>query len=303
MAEYLSGGSSPSVILKDSATWDVWLANIESIALSFEVWDLCNPELEVAPKALEEPEEPDIDTIKEKHKEDWFPVYQAAHIQWTSQYTDVHRNYQPAIIDYQTPWALLRHLRQKFATECDPTKVAKLRQLWRTLDRGLHRNTDIEKWLSNWETVQARLTGISPMASKPPTKGVSPSPPWHGHEEAKPTNEERPFDMRPCLCGGNNGRHSVWKCWEVYDEFKLVTYERNQALKQKWERAMKANPSWKAWVEKKRQQKSQAQSQRKAPQQANATFDDQVYGFFSTEASKPTASKLPLCPPRTLPEI
>lgn len=80
MAEYLSAGSSSRVILKDSTTWDSWLANIESIALSYEVWDLCNPELEAAPKPLEEPKEPDIEKTKEEYKEDWFQVYQATHL-------------------------------------------------------------------------------------------------------------------------------------------------------------------------------------------------------------------------------
>lgn len=40
--------------------------------------------------------------------------------------------------------------------ECDPTYVARLRQQWRNLDRGLDRNVDIDKWLLNWEIIQAR---------------------------------------------------------------------------------------------------------------------------------------------------
>ena len=72
MAEYLSAGSSSRVILKDSTTQDSWLANIESIVLSYEVWDLYNPELEAALKLLEEPKELDIKKTKEEYKEDQF---------------------------------------------------------------------------------------------------------------------------------------------------------------------------------------------------------------------------------------
>ena len=297
MAEYLSAGSSSRVILKDSTTWDLWLANIESIALSYEVWDLCNPELEAAPKPLEEPKEPDIEKTKEEYKEDWFQVYQATYLQWTSKNSryvkkrqglnivvtairnSVHANYQPFIIDYKTPYELLRNLRQRFASECDPTNAARLRQLWRTLDRGLERNTDIDKWLLNWETVQARckrakmpeandastqfLNAISVMSprfhetwtlrlqdknditftellnryrahwkityGKPVAsqRGISKAAfsTWQGHEEAKP--EQVSFSIKPCPCGVNGGKHAPWRCWEMYDEYKPATYERN----------------------------------------------------------------------------
>ena len=355
MAEYLSAGSSSRVILKDSTTWDSWLANIESIALSYEVWDLCNPELEAAPKPLEEPKEPDIEKTKEEYKEDWFQVYQATHLQWTSKNSryvkkrqglnivvtairnSVHANYQPFIIDYKTPYELLRNLRQRFASECDPTNAARLRQLWRTLDRGLERNTDIDKWLLNWETVQARckrakmpeandastqfLDAISVMSpgfhetwtlrlqdknditftellnryrahwkityGKPVAsqRGISKAAfsTWQGHEEAKP--EQVSFSTKPCPCGVNGGKHAPWRCWEIYDEYKPATYERNQAKKQKWDKAIKADPAWKAWVDKKRQ------DQGKAPQQAHTTFNEPTFGFFSTEAKKPEAKK------------
>lgn len=67
----------------------------------------------------------------------------------------LHPSYQ-TFITCDTPWKLLRNLRQRFAPECVPTYAAKLRQQWRNLDRGLNRNTDIEKWLLNWETIQVR---------------------------------------------------------------------------------------------------------------------------------------------------
>lgn len=45
------------------------------------------------------------------------------------------------------------NLHKRFAPESDPTYKTKLRQQWRNLDRGLDRNTDIEKWLLNWESL------------------------------------------------------------------------------------------------------------------------------------------------------
>ncbi|OQD94372.1 hypothetical protein PENSOL_c026G06935 [Penicillium solitum] len=53
---------------------------------------------------------------------------------------------------------------------CDPTNAARLRQQWRNLDRGLDRNVDIDKWLLNWETIQARCKRAKmPEADATPT--------------------------------------------------------------------------------------------------------------------------------------
>jgi hypothetical protein len=68
-------------------------------------------------------------------------------------------------------------------------------------------------------------------------------------EEAKP--EQVSFSTKPCPCGVNGGKHAPWRCWEMYDEYKPATYERNQARKQKWDKAIKADPAWKARVDKK----------------------------------------------------
>ena len=43
-----------------------------------------------------------------------------------------------------------------------------------------------------------------------------------------------------------------WACWEIYEDRRPANYQPSPALKQKWEKAMKANPRWKAIVDKKR---------------------------------------------------
>jgi hypothetical protein len=368
MVDYLSAGSSSRVILKDTATWDPWLANIESIAVQFDVWELCDPSQEEEPEPLKAPGKViSMAEAQKEYKDKWFESLKMLQSEWSIDNTiytqqkkglnvvvtairnSVHPNYQPFIIDYKTPYALLRNLRQRFAAECDPTNAARLRQLWRNLDRGLERNTDIDKWLLNWETVQARckrakmpeaddaptqfLDAISVMSpgfhetwtlrlqdkedigftellnryrahwkithGKPAAanqRGISKAAfsTWQGHEEAKP--EQASFSTRPCPCGVNGGKHAAWKCWDVFED-KPSGYTRNKDAKQKWERAMKANPAWKAWVDKKRQE---TQAQGKAPQQANATLeeDELTYGFFSIQASTPPAARLQASRPK-----
>ena len=359
MAEYLSAGPSSRVILKDTTTWDAWLANIESIAVQFDVWELCDPTIEERPEPLLPPTKIlSIVEAQREYKEQWFESLKMLQTQWAidnTAYTQqkkglsivvtairnsVHASYQPFIIDYKTPYDLLRKLRQRFAAECDPTNAARLRQQWRNLDRGLDRNVDIDKWLLNWETIQIRckranmpeaddapsqfLDAISVMSpsfhdtwtlrlqdqpemsftellnrykahwsithGRPAVqRGISKAAfsTWQGHEEAKP--EEIPLWKKPCPCERPNSRHSPWKCWDVYAENRPATYQLMPACKQKWEKAMKANPTWKALVDSKRIQ--MAKSKETSSQQANATFDEYAYGFFSTEASKPQASK------------
>jgi hypothetical protein len=47
------------------------------------------------------------------------------------------------ILDQETPWGLLRNLRQRLSPDCDPTYKASLRAAWRNLDRGLDKNKDL----------------------------------------------------------------------------------------------------------------------------------------------------------------
>ncbi|KAJ5421100.1 hypothetical protein N7465_003619 [Penicillium sp. CMV-2018d] len=175
MTDFLSASSSSRVILKDSATWNSWLANIESIAVQYDVWELCDPTTEKEPTLLKTPTS--VITVEEaevKYGTKWVETLQMLQTQYTIRNADyirqkkgmylvatairnsVHTNYQPFIIDQKTPRDLLKYLRQRFLPECDTTTAARLRQLWGTVDCGLDKNTDIDKWLLNWETVQAR---------------------------------------------------------------------------------------------------------------------------------------------------
>ena len=104
---------------------------------------------------------------------DWFHVYGVMNTQYERKLStykkklqgrkivanairqSIHEQYQ-VFIDQETPWGLLRNLRQRLSPDCDPTYKAGLRAAWRNLDRGLDKETDIDKWLLNWQTLQKR---------------------------------------------------------------------------------------------------------------------------------------------------
>ncbi|CAI7610141.1 unnamed protein product, partial [Penicillium crustosum] len=168
----LSAASS-RVILKDTESWDAWLSYIKAIAVAYKVWDQCNPSLKEEERPKLEPPEEIIsvkDAIKE-YPEHWFNVRLSLKADWDAENRayqsklqaldlvavairqSVDTPYQPFIIDIPSPLELMLNLHKRFAPESDPTYKTKLRQQWRNLDRGLDRNTDIEKWLLNWESL------------------------------------------------------------------------------------------------------------------------------------------------------
>ncbi|KAJ6047199.1 uncharacterized protein N7446_012033 [Penicillium canescens] len=359
----LSAISSSRVILRDSTNWEAWLSTIRGIADQYNVWELCDPDKKEQPVVPDEPEPSSIEAAKNDDPVNWYKIVKLQQVEWSTQVSkhgkrilglncvatviknSLHPSYQ-TFITHDTPWKLLRNLRQRFAPECDPTYAAKLRQQWRNLDRGLDRNTDIEKWLLNWETIQVRcaragmseandatvqfLDAISTMSpgfhetwtlrledknvvfpelltrykahwaishGKASTqRGISKAvfSTWQGHEEAQPPNikkgaaipaTEKPFWQRPCPCG-SKARHPAWKCWAAYESGRPEGYKIIPDQKQKWDRAMKADPTWKDFIEKKRSEMGMTQKQ------AHSTIiDDQACGFFSKVPSQEVAQK------------
>ncbi|KAL2695409.1 hypothetical protein AAEP93_010038 [Penicillium crustosum] len=356
----LSAASS-RVILKDTESWDAWLSYIKAIAVAYKVWDQCNPSLKEEERPKLEPPEEIIsvkDAIKE-YPEHWFNVRLSLKADWDAENRayqsklqaldlvavairqSVDTPYQPFIIDILSPLELMLNLHKRFAPESDPTYKTKLRQQWRNLDRGLDRNTDIEKWLLNWESLyqsckKARmpeaedatnqfLEAISIMSpgfyetwalrvqdnqdipffeimtrykahwkithGRPAAqRGISKAAfsTWQGNEEAKPIEARNDgLERRPCPCGRVKSRvHMPWACWEIYEDRRPANYQPSPALKQKWEKAMKANPRWKAIVDKKRAAYAEGQGGTLAKEQANTTLDDEAFGFLTTNAVK-----------------
>ncbi|KAL2695503.1 hypothetical protein AAEP93_000288 [Penicillium crustosum] len=356
----LSAASS-RVILKDTESWDAWLSYIKAIAVAYKVWDQCNPSLKEEERPKLEPPEEIIsvkDAIKE-YPEHWFNVRLSLKADWDAENRayqsklqaldlvavairqSVDTPYQPFIIDIPSPLELMLNLHKRFAPESDPTYKTKLRQQWRNLDRGLDRNTDIEKWLLNWESLyqsckKARmpeaedatnqfLEAISIMSpgfyetwalrvqdnqdipffeimtrykahwkithGRPAAqRGISKAAfsTWQGNEEAKPIEARNDgLERRPCPCDRVKSRvHMPWACWEIYEDRRPANYQPSPALKQKWEKAMKANPRWKAIVDKKRAAYAEGQGGTLAKEQANTTLDDEAFGFLTTNAVK-----------------
>jgi hypothetical protein len=169
----LPANTSSRVTLKDTSNWELWLSMIKTIAEQFEVWDLCDPESDTEPALPKEPIEPSWEDLKRDHPIDWFHLYGVMNTQYERKLSaykkklqsrklvanairqSIHEKYQ-VFIDQETPWGLLRNLRQRVSPECNPTYRASLRTAWRNLDRGLDKTTDIDQWLLNWQTLQKR---------------------------------------------------------------------------------------------------------------------------------------------------
>ena len=341
-----SATQSSRVILSDSTNWESWISTIRSIAEQYSIWQLCDPEIPDQPEVPDEPEAPTIEDAKKNYPDEWYQVMKIQQSEWTTKVTNhkkqiqglnhvataiknsLHPSYQ-VFITYDTPWKLLRNLRQRFAPECDPTYAAKLRQQWRSLDRGLDRSTDIDKWLLNWETIQVRcaragmreaedasvqfLDAISVMSpifhevwttkerdvsfpelltrykahwaithGKASTqRGMSKAvfSTWQGSEEAP--SEKQPLSQRSCPCGSRSkGRHPAWKCWAAYETGRPDGYKVNSSEKDRWNKAMKADPEWKAFVEKKR-----SELMEKEKQAHTTMINDNSCGFFSSTST------------------
>ena len=150
-----------------------YLTNISENGRQFEIWDLCDPESDTGPALPKEPIEPNWEGPKKDHPMDWFHVYGVMNTQYERKLSaykkklqgrkvvanairqSIHEKYQ-VFIDQETPWGLLRNLRQRVSPECNPTYRASLRAAWRNLDRGLDKTTDIDQWLLNWQILQKR---------------------------------------------------------------------------------------------------------------------------------------------------
>ncbi|QQK44989.1 Polynucleotidyl transferase, ribonuclease H fold [Penicillium digitatum] len=116
---------------------------------------------------------------------------------------------------------------------------------------------------------------------------------WQGHEEVKPNEtkqEETPLGDRACPCGRGFKKHQPWKCWEIFEDIRPKNYKPVASARQKWEKAMKANPTWKALVEKERTEMSQS---KKPTEQANVTLGGEAFGFFTTPAIPTKISEIP----------
>ncbi|CAG8897455.1 unnamed protein product [Penicillium nalgiovense] len=390
MSDYtLSANSSSRVTLKDSSNWELWLSMIKTIAEQFEIWDLCDPESDKEPALPKEPTEPSWEDLRKEHPGDWFHVYGVMNTQYERKLStykkklqgrklivnairqSIHEKYQ-VFIDQETPWGLLRNLRQRLSPDCDPTYKASLRAAWRNLDRGLDKDTDIDKWLLNWQTLQKRcvkagiteaseasiqfLEAISVMspefyaawivsveASSASTKsqeekqadfgslltryrahwlithgkpaqqkGISKAvfSTWQGHQEAQPGERESsstsksaskssrkkpsdfPIEKRFCPCSKRGKPHPPWRCWAAFPEDKPVgMQDTNPEMKRAYEKAMREDPEWKAYVSKKRAAEKAANKVREQPQQANATLQGGELGFFLAES--PPANTAP----------
>jgi hypothetical protein len=346
MSDYtLSANSFCHVTLKDPSNWELWLLIIKTIAEQFEVWDLCDPELDTEPALPEEPIAPSWKDLKRDHPMDWYHIWRVIYTQYKRKLSayekklqgrwvvanairqSVHEKYQ-VFLDQETPWGLLRYLRQWFSPDCDPTYKASLRAAWRNFDQGLDKDTDIDEWLLNWQTLQKRcvkvgitndseasaqfLLAISVMSpeffivwiklaetSSASTKsqeekqadfrrlltryrahwlithgtpaqqrGMSKAmfPTWQGHQQAQPgstsasksaskssgkKSSDLPIEKRNCPC--SKMRHAPWRCWAAYPEDRPGDKPAPRPQRKRaWDRAMKADPEWKAFVEKKR---------------------------------------------------
>ncbi|KAG0160097.1 hypothetical protein PDIDSM_7624 [Penicillium digitatum] len=95
---------------------------------------------------------------------------------------------------------------------------------------------------------------------------------WQGHEEVKPTETKQE------------------KCWDIFEEIRPPNYKPVAPARQKWEKAMKANPTWKALVEKKRTELNQS---KKPTEQANVTLGGEAFGFFTTPAMPTNDNEIP----------
>jgi hypothetical protein len=167
MEDITLSAASSRVILKDAASWNPWLIGIKTLAQKHKVWTYCNPELEAEPVIPTAPETLSMEECKKMDEKNWVQVaamrereierneklesgiYSVAYAIQSS----VHRQYQTLLME-ESPWALLRGLRRRFDPKQDPTYATRLRYQWSTIDRGLDRGTDIEKWLQNWENIQ-----------------------------------------------------------------------------------------------------------------------------------------------------
>jgi hypothetical protein len=264
----------------------------------------------------------------------------------------IHKQYQ-VFINQETPWGLLRNLRQRLSPECDPTYKASLRAAWRNLDRGLDKDTDIDKWLLNWQTLQTRcakagiteaseasiqfleaISVISPEfyaawivlveTSSASTKsqeekqaefgsllnrykahwlithgrpaqqrGISIAvfSAWQGHQEAQPgstsasksarkKSSDLPIEKRSCPC--SRMKHAPWRCWAAYPEDKPDDKPAPHPDRKKaWDKAMKEDPDWKAFVSKKRSEESASKNTH-----ANTVLRRGELGFFLAESPK-----------------
>lgn len=94
------------------------------------------------------------------------------------------------------------------------------------------------------------------------------------------------MSQRRCPYTWNAGRLVAWKCQDIFDTNRPPRYKLNQGWKKKWEIAMKADPTQRAYIGKRHREKSENQIKtgqgRETLQQANATLDSQAFTFFST---------------------
>lgn len=136
------------VTLNDSSNWKFWLSIIRSIAQRFKVWDLCDPESDTEPALPKEPIEPSSEDLKRDHPTDWYLIWEIMNSEYESKLSEykmklqgrmvvanvirqsIHEKYQ-VFMDEETPWGLLRNLRQWISPDCDPTYKASLRAAWR----------------------------------------------------------------------------------------------------------------------------------------------------------------------------
>ncbi|KAI2732946.1 hypothetical protein CBS147339_9998 [Penicillium roqueforti] len=385
MADYHPLSAIPSrVILKDSSNWALWLTTIQAIAQTYNIWDYCNPKLEKEPDRPVAPIAPKWEDVKKEYGNDWYNVFNVLNGEYQEKKTTYNRGLQgfnvvanaiksnvlpthQAFLTQDSPWALLRNLRQRYAPECDPMYRSNLRVEWNNLDRGLDRNTNIEKWLLKWETLYtrcvaaevseakdaamqflqaiitispeffaARLKDVQQSLSQEKTqqertiefsellshyktqwdgtigrqatqKGMSKAvfSTWQGHQEAQPvsTNEnsgtgnskrakstnDTPFFRKKCPCGSRGKYdHPAWKCWGAYPEMMPEGYNQDPEYKKAWDKAMKEDPAWKAYVDKRHEELGTAPRKNRS-QQANATIQSEELGFFATEEETPDA--------------
>ncbi|KAJ5282966.1 hypothetical protein N7497_001870 [Penicillium chrysogenum] len=283
MSDYtLSANSFCHVTLKDPSNWELWLLIIKTIAEQFEVWDLCDPELDTEPALPKEPIEPSWEDLKRDHPMDWYHIWRVIYTQYKRKLSaykkkrqgrsvvanairqSVHEEHQVFLVQ-ETPWGLLRYLRQWFSPDCDPTYKASLRAAWRNFDQGLDKDTDIDEWLLNWQTLQKRCVKVGitndSEASAQFLLAISVMSPefytvWIKLAE---TSSAKPIGLLPTV--SLRSKEACQKlCFRPGKATNKLNLEApqlanqlvNPLRKRAWDRAMKADPEWKAFVEKKR---------------------------------------------------
>ncbi|OQE15341.1 hypothetical protein PENFLA_c032G09297 [Penicillium flavigenum] len=128
---------------------------------------------------------------------------------------------------------------------------------------------------------------------------------FHGHQEAQPgstsastalasksakKNSDLPVEKRSCPCSMKT-RHAPWRCYAAYPEDKPEYMDTHPHRKQAWDKVMKENPDWKAFVDKKRAAERPS-SKSEEPRDALSALQSGELASFTMHTERQPASSL-----------